>query len=161
MMLPADVKLTVRLSQALAIFIALFNQADLLQGIQTLFNGMPSNFKGPDDRFASMTATKWNITCIIRIVQGSLNLFAAFLLLIQSETVFDVLLNFLGECVIRLRPRCQNTYLFVIGVAFVSDLDDMAFVLGKGSNIHLVQHYKFSCNQPILFQVQLVILEEK
>ena len=102
MMLPANVKLTVRLSQALAIFIALFSQADLLQGIETLFNGVPSHFKGPDNRFAKITTTQWNATCIIRIVQGSLNLFAAFVLLIQSETVFDVLLNFLGECRLRL-----------------------------------------------------------
>ena len=92
---PGNVEYTVRIAQAVAVPIAVFKQEDLREGIEGLFQGMPNAFKG-DSRFESMTPLKWRIGFILRFGQGFLSMFASFILLQQSETVFDLLLNFLG-----------------------------------------------------------------
>ncbi|KAL3935441.1 MAG: hypothetical protein SGBAC_009038 [Bacillariaceae sp.] len=109
--LPENVEISVRSSQVLLLIIAMFQQDDLLVGIETLVQGVPSEFLGKE-KFKSMTSLQWNASCLIRISTGVLGLLAAFVLSIQSSTVFDVVLN-------------------VLGVEFVSNLDNVAFDLGS------------------------------
>lgn len=92
---PANVPAIVHASQALATVIAIFDQDDLRSAIENYFDGLPTRFKG-DDTFQSMTVFQWNFACFVRFVQGFLSVFASFILAVQAETVFDVLLNFLG-----------------------------------------------------------------
>jgi len=107
---PANVELIVRAAQILALVIALFSQSDLRQGIEGISEGLPDIYQG-DEGFQTMGPARWHFAYFIRFLQGFVNLFASFVLLLQAETVFDVLLNFLG-------------------VQFISDLDDLAFSLG-------------------------------
>jgi len=107
--LPANVETSVRISQVLLVTIALFSQDDLLIGIESLVDEMPNYFRG-NVRFMNMTRFQWRMSSVIRLLQGLLNLLAAFKLSIQSETVPDVLLN-------------------VLGVGFISNLDNLAFSL--------------------------------
>eukprot|EP00526_Cylindrotheca_closterium_P008041 CAMPEP_0113606214 /NCGR_PEP_ID=MMETSP0017_2-20120614/2737_1 /TAXON_ID=2856 /ORGANISM="Cylindrotheca closterium" /LENGTH=674 /DNA_ID=CAMNT_0000514747 /DNA_START=107 /DNA_END=2128 /DNA_ORIENTATION=+ /assembly_acc=CAM_ASM_000147 len=113
MNLPANVGTPVRVSQALILVIALFSQNDLLNGVESLSLGRPTSYRG-SDRFSKISRLQWKFASILRISQGLLNVFCSFILSIQSETVFDVVLN-------------------VMGVGFVSGLDDVAFHLaGSG-----------------------------
>ncbi|CAJ1969080.1 unnamed protein product [Cylindrotheca closterium] len=107
--LPGNVEYTVRIAQAVAVPIAVFKQEDLREGIEGIFLGMPHAFRG-DIKFQSMKPIKWRIGYFLRFAQGFLSMFASFILLIQAETVFDLLLNFLG-------------------IEFISDLDNLAFRL--------------------------------
>ncbi|CAJ1933932.1 unnamed protein product [Cylindrotheca closterium] len=111
--LPANVETTVRLAQTLAIFIAIFTQNDLLVGMQSLFQGLPQAYRGglEGQRFQNMSPFQWYSACLSKTLQGALSLIAAFILIMQSQNVFDVLLNFLG-------------------MSFVGDIDDQAFELG-------------------------------
>lgn len=108
---PANVAGTVHAAQALATVIAIMDQDDLRSAIEGYFDGVPTRYKGCQT-FESMTTAQWNFSCFIRFFQGFLSVFSSFVLAVQSETVFDVLLNFLG-------------------VKFVSDLDDLAFSLSQ------------------------------
>ncbi|CAJ1943607.1 unnamed protein product [Cylindrotheca closterium] len=108
---PVNVPTIVHLAQALATIIAIMDQDDLRSAIEAYFDGLPTRFKG-DDGFQRMTKAQWNFSCFIRFFQGFLSVLASFVLAVQSQTVFDVLLNFLG-------------------VKFVSELDDLAFNLGQ------------------------------
>ncbi|CAJ1961835.1 unnamed protein product [Cylindrotheca closterium] len=108
--IPANVETTVRTAQILALIIALFDQDDIRIGIEGLSDGVPSLYNG-DGRFERVNVMQWAMAYALRFGQGFLGLFCSFLLLVQAETVFDVLLNFLG-------------------VKFVSELDDLAFILG-------------------------------
>jgi hypothetical protein len=124
--LPANVDITVRIAQGLGVIIALFSQDDLLIGIEGFFKGLPSSFRG-NECFQEIGIIQWNVAYMIRFAQGFLNLFASFILLMQAETVFDLLLNFLG-------------------VAFISNLDELAFRLG-GSG-YFGRHVK-ACTEDI------------
>mmetsp|Transcript_17456 Transcript_17456/g.42828 ORF Transcript_17456/g.42828 Transcript_17456/m.42828 type:complete len:1215 (+) Transcript_17456:136-3780(+) len=107
--LPGNVEYTVRIAQAVAVPIAVFKQEDLREGIDGLVRGMPHAFRG-DIKFQSMKSIKWRFGYFLRFAQGFLSMFASFILLMQAETVFDLLLNFLG-------------------IEFISDLDNLAFRL--------------------------------
>ncbi|CAJ1945940.1 unnamed protein product [Cylindrotheca closterium] len=107
--LPENVEISVRVSQVLLMVIAMFQQDDLLVGIETLVEGPPLVFLGKE-KFKHLSRIQWNISCLIRMATGILGLLAAFILSIQSSTVFDVVLN-------------------VLGVEFVSNLDNVAFDL--------------------------------
>jgi hypothetical protein len=108
--LPVNVETTVRIAQVLGIIIALFSQDDLLIGIEGLFKGLPSSFRG-NECFQEISIIQWNVAYMLRFAQGFLNLSATFILLMQADNVFDLLLNFLG-------------------LEFISNLDDLAFRLG-------------------------------
>lgn len=87
---PANVELTVRAAQVLALIIASFNQSDLRQGIEGISEGLPGMYQG-DEGFQSMSPARWYFSYVIRFLQGFVNLFASFVLLLQAENVFDVL----------------------------------------------------------------------
>ena len=100
---PVNVRVPVRIAQFLATIISLFSQDDLRVAIAGIFQGVPFAFKGDKD-FHEMTSLQWYISCFLRFIQGFFRLFASFMMIMQAETVFDLLLNFLG-------------------VAFISELD--------------------------------------
>ncbi|KAL3942427.1 MAG: hypothetical protein SGBAC_003386 [Bacillariaceae sp.] len=108
---PVNVPSIVHAAQALATIVAIFDQDDLRSAVEGFFDGLPTRVKG-DIAFQRMNKVQWNFSCGIRFTQGILSVFASFVLAVQSETVFDVLLNFLG-------------------VKFVSELDDLAFILSQ------------------------------
>lgn len=108
--LPENVDVSVRVSQAMLLIIAMFQQDDLLVGIETIAKGVPTVFLGIDN-FKHISHFQWNVASLCRMSTGLLGLLAAFVLSIQSDNVFDVLLN-------------------VLGVEFVSNLDNVAFDLG-------------------------------
>ena len=62
--------------------------------------------------FAYAKPWKWWLSYGLRAAQGAFGLFVSFLLIIQSDRTFDLLLNFTG-------------------IAFVSELDDLAFFLAN------------------------------
>lgn len=93
--LPGNVEYTVRIAQAVAVPIVVFKQEDLRQGIEGIFQGMPHAFRG-DIKFQYMTPMKWRFGYFLRFGQGFLSMWASFILIMQAETVFDLLLNFLG-----------------------------------------------------------------
>ncbi|CAJ1955621.1 unnamed protein product [Cylindrotheca closterium] len=107
---PPNVEAPVRWAQALILVVALFSQSDLLGGVENLSLGMPASYRGAP-RFYNMNSIQWRLASIVRICQGLIYVGCAFILCVQSETVFDVLLN-------------------VLGLGFVSDLDDLVFRLG-------------------------------
>ena len=92
---PANVEIRVRIAQAVAVPVAVFSQEDMRDGIHGLFQGMPHAFRG-DIKFQSMTSSKWRWGYFARFVIGFLSMCASFILLIQAETVLELLLNFLG-----------------------------------------------------------------
>lgn len=93
--LPPNVEAPVRWAQTLILVIALFSQSDLLGGVENLSLGMPMSYRGAP-RFYSLNSIQWYFASIVRVAQGLIYVLCAFILCIQSETVFDVLLNVLG-----------------------------------------------------------------
>ncbi len=88
---PTNVPVIVHWAQALATIIAIMGQDDLRSAIEQYFDGPPTRFKGHEG-FGRMTKAQWNFSCAIRFSQGFLSVLSAFILAIQAETVFDVLL---------------------------------------------------------------------
>jgi len=108
---PVNVVPAVRVSQFLAVVIALCSQDDLRVGIAAIFRGIPDAFEGEDD-FQQMTRLRWHISCSLRFIQGFLSLFVSWILIMQAQTVFDLLENFLA-------------------ISFISNLDDLFFFTWK------------------------------
>ncbi|CAJ1931423.1 unnamed protein product [Cylindrotheca closterium] len=93
--MPPNVEPLVRAAQALCLIIALYDQDDIRDGLEGFYAGMPVDYKGSTN-FRKMTRSRWNLSCFFRFLQGFLGVLCAFVLLVQADTVFDVLLNFLG-----------------------------------------------------------------
>jgi hypothetical protein len=104
--LPADVEPAVRFTQVMAIFISVLVQDDLRVSVERTQESYLSlePFQG------LATPAKWVLANVLRAMLGAAGLFVAFLLIIQSQDVFNLLLNFTG-------------------VAFVSELDEISFLL--------------------------------
>jgi hypothetical protein len=104
--LPANVEPAVRFTQVMAIFISVIVQDDLRVAVERTQESYLSlePFQG------LATPAKWVLANVLRAILGSAGLFVAFLLIIQSQDVFNLLLNFTG-------------------VAFVSELDEISFLL--------------------------------
>jgi hypothetical protein len=97
----------VRLSQVLAIAIAVFTQSDVRTSLnQWRDRYQPVAFEG----FHHASRGKWILSSVLRFLEGSFGLFVTFLLIMQSETVIDLLLNFTA-------------------MEFVSAFDDTAFLI--------------------------------
>ncbi|CAJ1931421.1 unnamed protein product [Cylindrotheca closterium] len=108
--MPTNVEPLVRAAQALCLVFALYDQQGVFDGLEGFFAGMPVDYKGSTN-FRNMTLGQWNLSFFLRFLQGFLGVLCAFVLLVQAETVFDVLLNFLG-------------------VKFISEMDKVAFHIG-------------------------------
>jgi hypothetical protein len=107
--IPANVESTVRATQVLAIIIAIVTQDDVKKVILILRDGYIADvFQGtfgPD-----ATKFKWVLSLALRAAEGLIGLFVTFMLIMQSKTVLDLLLNFSA-------------------MEFVSLLDDGAFLM--------------------------------
>jgi hypothetical protein len=91
--IPTNVESTVRATQALAIIIAIVTQDDVKKVILILRDGYDADvFQGtfgPD-----ATKFKWVLSLLLRASEGLIGLFVTFMLIMQSKTVLDLLLNF-------------------------------------------------------------------
>jgi hypothetical protein len=107
--IPTNVESTVRATQVLAIFIAIVTQDDVKKVILILRDGYDADvFQGTFGPNA--TKFKWVLSLVLRAAVGLVGLFVAFMLIMQSKTVLDLLLNFSA-------------------MEFVSLLDDGAFLM--------------------------------
>ena len=105
--IPTNVESTVRATQVLAIIIAIVTQDDVKKVILILRDGYDVDvFQGtfgPD-----ATKFQWVLSLVLRASEGLTGLFVTFMLIMQSKTVLELLLNFSA-------------------MEFVSLLDDVAF----------------------------------
>lgn len=107
--IPPNVESTVRATQVIAILIAVFTQQDIRNAMNMLRDGYrPEYFIA----FDGANLSKWLLSILLRILAGVLGLVVSFLLIMQAETVIDLLLNFTA-------------------MEFVSMLDEAAFVFIK------------------------------
>ena len=111
--LPANVEPTVRVTQIAVIAIAVFVQDDLRISLERILEGYVDLNPFPDKNFFPYAnRSKWCLSYTLRLLQGSFGLFVMFMLIVQSDEIFELLLNFTG-------------------IAFVSELDDLAFLLSS------------------------------
>jgi hypothetical protein len=107
--IPHNVEAPVRVTEVLALIIAVLTQDDIRTSMNLLRDGYrPSYF----EEFEGATKTKWAMSIVLRALEGLLGLFVTFLLVMQSENVLDLLLNFSA-------------------MEFVSLLDEAGFTLIK------------------------------
>ena len=107
--IPTNVESTVRATQVLAIIIAIVAQDDVKKVILILRDGYDVDvFQGTFGHDA--TKFKWVSSLVLRAAEGLLGLFVTFMLIMQSKTVLDLLLNFTA-------------------MEFVSLLDDVTFLM--------------------------------
>ncbi len=130
---PANVETSVRIAEALAGVVAVITQDDTRKAVNLLREGFdPSSSSYLDlglgscfkclcfnninqdlkHAFPGITRTKWGLSIFLRFFEGAFGLFLTFLLIMQSTTVIELLLNFTA-------------------MEFVSRLDDVVFVLTK------------------------------
>ena len=94
--LPVNVGRVVRTTQILAILISVFVQDDLRIALNYMNEGYVNL-----DNLRNSSPLKWWCAMILRSCLGSFGLFVAFLLIVESDNVFDLLLNFTGVAFIR------------------------------------------------------------
>jgi hypothetical protein len=111
--IPPNVEPTVRTTEVLAIIIAIITQDDVKKVIHILKDGYDEDsFRRAFGR--EVSRFKWAFSIVLRALEGMLGLFVTFMLIMQSETVLDLLLNFSA-------------------MEFVSLMDDVAFsMLSEG-----------------------------
>jgi hypothetical protein len=106
---PPNVGAAVRAAELLAIIIAIIVQDDVKKVILILRDGYDADMFqetfGPD-----ATKFKWALSLVLRATEGLFGLFVAFMLIMQSAKVLDLLLNFTA-------------------MEFVSVLDDVVFLM--------------------------------
>jgi ABC-type multidrug transport system fused ATPase/permease subunit len=106
---PPNVDYTVRVTQVLAIIIAIVTQDDVKKVILILRDGYDADvFQGTFGPEA--TKFKWILSLVLRAAVGLFGLFVIFMLIMQSTTVLDLLLDFTAT-------------------EFVSLLDDLIFLM--------------------------------
>jgi hypothetical protein len=106
--IPAHVETIVRVTQFLAIIIAVLTQADLRTSLEQVNEGYSEDRIGKKSEEAS--CGKWWFAAACRFLEGALGLVVTFFLIVIEDNVFDLLLNFTA-------------------MEFVSQLDDVAFFL--------------------------------
>ena len=109
---PAGVPLTVTAAQYIACIVSVFTADDLIVGVLHIGKRIIHKDYSPLDNQLPPISWKWEITNIMRVVEGIGVIFVSFIFIIQSSTVIDLFLNFAG-------------------VAFVGLLDDTAFLLSR------------------------------
>lgn len=105
---PVAVETPVLVSQAMAFVIAVFTQNDVIQSLMMIYEGY--NEKELGQAFAASSWFKYTTAVLFLFLDGSLGLAVTFMLIVNSSTSLDVLLNFAA-------------------VEFVSGLDEAAFYL--------------------------------
>eukprot|EP00985_Skeletonema_marinoi_P013775 scaffold6873_cov72-Skeletonema_marinoi.AAC.2 len=106
---PVNVEGAVRAAEFLAIVVAIITQDDLRKAVNLLRDGFDQNLVNAHE---GATTKKWILSIVLRGSEGFFGLFLTFLLIMQSDTVIELLLNFLA-------------------MGFVGQLDDVVFVLTR------------------------------
>ena len=104
---PSNVEFPVRIAEVLAIMIAIITQEDIRKAVSMLRDGYDQNLH---KTFKEATFPKWVLSIVLRASEGLFTLFVTFLLIMRSNSVLDLLLNFLA-------------------VGFVTTLDNVVFAL--------------------------------
>jgi hypothetical protein len=104
--IPENVETIVRVTQFLAIFIAVLTQEDLRTSLEQVNEGYSTERIGKE--FGEATRGKWWFATACRFLQGALGLIVTFFLIVTVDNIFELLLNFTA-------------------MEFVSNLDDVAF----------------------------------
>eukprot|EP00977_Amphora_coffeiformis_P027152 scaffold34585_cov221-Amphora_coffeaeformis.AAC.3 len=119
--IPANVESAVRITQILALLMAVVTQEDVRGAFSLLINGYSE--RKYHEFAGEATFFKWSLSVACRFVEGSLGLVVTFILIVAEDNVVDVLLNFTA-------------------MEFVSQLDKVAFSLAQ-------QGYANRANIPI------------
>ena len=116
---PFNVSIPVRISEVLAILISIITQHDVRKAICLYRDGFDKGKEGTSTMdksiaqvFPGATLWKWTLSIVLRASQGFLGLVITFLLIMRSNSVLDLLLNFSA-------------------IEFVSTLDDVVFGLAQ------------------------------
>ena len=120
--IPVSVSATVVVSQFFAFGISVFTQDDLITSMLLVYEG----FHDIKRSLPNVTRLQWSSAVVLSAVDALLGLLATFVLIIDSATVLDVLLNFAA-------------------VEFVSQLDNIAFELAKSG--FLGQHNQIEAEE--------------
>jgi len=106
---PPNVDIAVRIAEFFALMVSVLTQLDIRNALLLLRDGYEESYFAA---FDGASRTKWYLSIVLRSSEGILGLFVTFLLIMQSETVLDLLLNFCG-------------------MEFVSFFDELMFIMAK------------------------------
>eukprot|EP00984_Skeletonema_dohrnii_P025011 scaffold14154_cov114-Skeletonema_dohrnii-CCMP3373.AAC.5 len=109
LLLPVNVHPSVRAAEFLSTVVAIIIQDDARKAVTLLRDGFDQDLP---KAFEGTTKAKWILSILLRAFVGMFGLFLTFLLIMQSTDVINLLLNFLA-------------------MEFVSQLDDLVFVLTR------------------------------
>jgi len=110
---PFNVDVSVRISEVLAIFISIITQEDIRKAISLYRGGYDDQTAGGLSKvFQGATRWKWWLSILLSATEGMLGLIITFLLIMRSDSVLDLLLNFSA-------------------IEFVTGLDDLVFKLAR------------------------------
>ena len=113
MNIPVDVPIEVTIAQYLACLVSVFTATDFTDGVFFLKRRILNEddyLRLHDDNQRPPYSIKWEASNLMRMAEGLLVISVCFVFIVQSTTVIDLFLDFAG-------------------VAFVSELDDVAFRL--------------------------------
>ncbi|CAB9516183.1 expressed unknown protein [Seminavis robusta] len=107
--LPPMVDLSVTIAQGVTLFQAIAFQSDLIEVVMKFKDGFHPEAleKHPGASYAT-----WLVSCIAQLIAGLLLLVTIFILILQVDSVLDIMLNFAA-------------------LEFMADIDDVAFSLAK------------------------------
>jgi hypothetical protein len=108
--IPVNVEIPVRIAEFLALLVAIITQDEVRKAVNLLRDGFDQDLL--PKAFPGATKVKWGLSIAARAIEGLFGLLLTCLLIMQSTKVLDLLLNFLA-------------------MAFVSQLDDVVFVLTR------------------------------
>ena len=132
MNIPVAVPWTVTASQYIACLVAVISADDLIQGMLFMCKRIIPSGYSPVDGELPPISRKWEISNIMRFMEGLLVIAVSFVFIVQSSTVIDLFLNFAG-------------------VTFVGLLDDICFLLAE--NGLLGQRAKHTAKKVSNFEV--------
>ncbi len=132
MIIPVAVPWTVTASQYIACLVAVISADDLIQGMILMGKRIISSGNFPVDGELPPISWKWELSNMMRFVEGLLVIGVSFVFIVQSSTVIDLFLNFAG-------------------VTFVGSLDDICFLLAE--NGLLGQRAKYTAKSVANFHV--------
>ena len=107
--LPGNVDVAVRVTQIIAIIVAVITQHDVITSLDLLRDGDNSELQ---KAFPHSTLWKYVLATLSRFIQGSTRLILSFFLIVSTDTVVDLLLNFTA-------------------LEFISTFDEAFFILSK------------------------------
>mmetsp|Transcript_4257 Transcript_4257/g.8827 ORF Transcript_4257/g.8827 Transcript_4257/m.8827 type:complete len:837 (+) Transcript_4257:208-2718(+) len=109
---PADVHPSVRISQYIACLVSVFTADDFVSGILLSCQVITDKSQSVHEGTNVGISKKWEISNLMRLLEGLLVILVSFLFIIQSREAIELWLNFAG-------------------VTFVGQLDDVAFLMAK------------------------------